>query len=55
MQFDYARLDLLSLEIWSRKFDQACFDYLSCETYAKLSTVREQKVFWPSIIVIRTL
>ena len=27
MQFDYMRLDLLSLEIWSHKFDHARFEY----------------------------
>ena len=31
-QFDHALLDLLSLKIWSREFDDACFDHLSRET-----------------------
>ena len=40
-QFDHARLDRLSLVIWSRVF------YLSRETYAKHS-------YGPSIVVART-
>ena len=41
-QFDHALLDLLSLKIWSREFDHACFDHLSRETF-------DLRSLWPAL------
>ena len=47
-QFDYARLDFLSLVIWSRVF----WPSVTYETYTKHSDGAE--AFGPSIVVYRT-
>ena len=47
-QLDHALLDLLSLEIWSREFDHACFDRLSPETFDLRSLSPALRNLWLS-------